>query len=56
MEFFLNSNDFFNKIKTPSEIIGISRRIEKTLRNIGSEFITLAAMKLNLSIFTCATA
>ena len=34
----------------------MSRHTEKTLRNIGSEFIILAAMKLNVSIFTCATA
>ena len=34
----------------------MKRSVEKTLRNIGSEFIILAAMKLNLNIFTCATA
>ena len=34
----------------------MSRKTEKTLRNLGSEFIIEAAMKLNCSIFTCATA
>ena len=34
----------------------MTRRVEKSLRNIGSEFIFLATKKLNLNIFTCATA
>lgn len=44
------------QITTPSERAGMSRTIEKTLRNAGSELIIQAALKLNLSIFTCATA